>query len=108
MMRTIFDTLKLPERNLHVRQMIALDQRMDVGAAIRIVRGNMARNLAEVILRDKTFFWERSVKAANLSTLEYGADCIILTQSEYTELRREAFAQGVEHACDFMPPRFER
>ena len=51
-MNTIFDTLKLPERNLHVRQMIALDRHMNVGAAIRIVNENMARNLAEMILRD--------------------------------------------------------
>lgn len=102
-MNTIFDTLKLPERNLHVRQMVALDYHMDVGGAIRVVKENMARNIATMILDDKTFFWERPVKAADLITLEYGADCIVLTREEYTQLCREAFAQGVEHARGFMP-----
>lgn len=105
-MNEIFDLNKLPERRLHVRKMIAIDQRMDIGQAISIVKREMATQLSVKILEDDTFFFERGGKSGPYSTLEYGVDCIVLTRDEYAAVQRKSFTEGVQHASGFMRQAF--
>lgn len=103
-MNEIFDINKLPERRLSVRHMLAIDSRMDIGQAIEMSKQKMARQLAQKIIESDQFFWSRGDKIAQFSTLEYGADCIVLTQEEYVELKRNSFKEGIEHSSGFMRP----
>lgn len=103
-MNEIFDINKLPDRRLSVRQVMALDSRIDIGEAIRIAKQQMARQLAQKIIDSDQFFWSRGDKIAQFSTVEYGADCIVLTQEEYAQLKRNSFKEGIEHASGFMRP----
>jgi hypothetical protein len=103
-MNEIFDINKLPERRLSSRCMIAIDSRIDINEAIHMSKQKMARQLAQKIIDDDQFFWSRGDKIAQFSTLEYGADCIVLTQEEYAQLKRQSFKEGVEHASGFMRP----
>ncbi len=101
-MNDIFDANQLPGRRLSVRKMIALHQCMSIDEAICAVKRDMAMQLATKILEGEPFFWSRGDKVAQFSTLEYGADCIVLTTEEYAALKREAFKDGVKHAQGFM------
>jgi len=101
-MNEVFDTNQLPGRRLSVRKMIALNRHMNIGDAVRIVQRDMAMQLATTILEGDPFFWERGDKVAQFSTLECGADCIVMTTEEYATLKREAFKDGVKHAQGFM------
>ena len=101
-MNEIFDLNQLPGRRQSVRKMISMHQHMQIGEAIRIVQETMARQLAQTILESEPFFWSRGDKVAQFDTLEYGADCIVLTTAEYAALKREAFKDGVKHAQGFM------
>jgi hypothetical protein len=103
-MNEIFDINKLPERRLSIRCMISIDSRIDIGEVIHMSKQKMARQLAQKIIDDDQFFWSRDDKIAQFSTLEYGADCIVLTQEEYAQLKRQSFKEGVEHASGFMRP----
>lgn len=107
MMNDVFDINQLPGRRLSVRKMIATQQHMNLGEAVRIVQRDMAMQLATKILEGPPFFWERGDKVAQFSTLEYGADCIVLTTEEYAALKREAFQNGVKHAQGFMAYRHD-
>lgn len=101
-MNEVFDINQLPERRMSVRKMVALHQHMNIGDVVRIVQRDMAMQLATKILESGPFFWERGDKVAQLSMLEYGADCIVMTAEEYATLKREAFKDGVKHAQGFM------
>ena len=105
-MNEIFDLNKLPERRLCVRKMVCLQQHMDIGQAITIVKREMAMQLATKILEDDTLFFECGDKAGPYSTLEYGADCIVLTREEYTAVQRQSFTEGIQHASGFMRPTY--
>ena len=101
-MNEVFDTNQLPGRRLSVRKMISLHPHMEIGEAVMRIQQDMARQLAAKILEGEPFFWSRGDKVAQFSTLEYGADCIVLTTEEYALLKREAFKDGVKHAQGFM------
>ena len=101
-MNEIFDLNKLPERRLWVRKVVALDQRMNIGKAVSIVKREMAMELSTKILEGDTFFFERSGTAGQHVTLEYGVDCIVLTREEYASVQRKSFTEGVQHASGFM------
>lgn len=101
-MNEIFDIHKLPGRMLSVRKMVALDQRFEIDDAVRIVKRDMAMQLATKILEDEPFFCERRDCIKQFSTLEYGADCVVLTTEEYAALKRESFNDGVKHASGFI------
>ena len=101
-MNEVFDINQLPGLRLSVRKMVALHQHMNIGDAVRMVQRDMAMQLATKILEGEPFFWSRGDKVAQFSTLEYGADCIVLTTEEYAALKREAFKDGVKHAQGFM------
>ena len=101
-MNEIFNTNQLPGRRLSVRKMIALHPHMQISEAVRIAQRDMAMQLATKILEGDPFFWERGDKVAQFSTLEYGADCIVMTADEYATLKRESFKDGVKHAQGFM------
>ena len=101
-MNEIFDLNKLPERRIGVHKMIALHQYTDIGEAIVMAKKELAMALATKIMEDRTFFFERGDKIGPCSTLEYGADCIVLTREEYGQLRRQCFKEGVQHATGFM------
>jgi len=101
-MNEVFDINQLPGLRLSVRKMVALHQHMNIGDAVRMVQRDMAMQLATKILEGEPFFWSRGDKVAQFSTLEYGADCIVLTTEEYAALKREAFNDGVKHAQGFM------
>lgn len=103
-MNEIFDINKLPNRRLQVRTMMSLDSRMDISEAVNMAKQKMARQLAQKIVEDDTFFWSRGDKVAQYNTLEYGADCIVMTLEEYAELKRNSFKEGIEHASGFMRP----
>jgi len=103
-MNEIFDINKLPERRLSVRSVFSIDSRMNIGEAIEMCKQKMARQLAQKIIDSDEFFWSRGDKIAQFSTLEYGADCIVLTQEEYAQLKRNSFKEGIEHASGFMRP----
>ena len=105
-MNEIFDLNKLPERRLGVRKMIAIDRRMHIGQAISIVKREMAMQLATKILEGDTFFFERAGLAGPCSTLEYGADCIVLTREEYAAVQRQSFTEGIQHASGVTPQAF--
>lgn len=104
-MTEIFDLSKLSERSFHARKMIAIHDHMDFKEVIHIVKRDMARNIATMILEKKDFFWERGDTLAGVATLEYGVDCIVLTKSELADIQRQSFKQGVEHSYGFMSSR---
>jgi hypothetical protein len=105
-MNESFDLSKHPERRMGVREVIGVDRYTDFGQVIDMVKSNMARNLAEVIIREsKDFFAERSFTVAGISMLEYRVDCIVVTQRELEEIKREAFKKGMEHAVGFSTHR---
>lgn len=104
-MNNVFDMNLLPGRRLSVRKMVALNDLYTVGDAIQIVRQDIVRQLAETILEGPPFFWSREGKSPGFVTLEFGADCIVLTAEEYATLKHKAFRDGVEHAQGFMPAR---
>lgn len=106
-MTEISNIAKLPERRLHVRNVIALQPEMDFGQAIRIVKERMAQALAYKILESQDFFFERGDTIAGVPTLEYGVDCIVLTDREYADMQRASFKQGVEHSRGFMTMRVD-
>lgn len=88
-----------------VREVLTVDAHTSFGQAIEIVKRNMARNLAEVIIRESSdFFSERSSTVAGIHMLEYRVDCVVVTQQELEEIRREAFKKGIEHAIGFAAP----
>lgn len=101
-MNDVFDISRLPGRRLSVRKMVALQQNMKISEVERIVKREMAMQLATKILEGAPFFWERGGKVDQFSTLEYGADCIVLTTEEYAALKRESFKDGVKHAQGIM------
>lgn len=98
----VFDMNDLPGLRLSVRKMICLHAYMDNGEAIRVVKNDMARGLAQKVLETDSLFWSRGGNIHGLSTLEYGIDCIILTPDEYATLKRKAFSDGVDHARGFV------
>ena len=102
-MNEVYDINQLPGRRLSVRKMISLHPHVQIGDAVRIVQEIMARQLAATILEGEPFFWSRGDKVAQFSTLEYGADCIVLTTEEYAALKLKSFKDGVKHAQGFMP-----
>ena len=102
-MNEVFDTNQLPGRRLSIKKMISLHPHMDIGEAVRIAKRDMATQLATKMLEGEPFFWERGGKIEQFATLEYGADCIVLTQEEYVALKRKAFADGLRHATGFIP-----
>jgi hypothetical protein len=101
-MNEIFDINKLPDRRLSARTMLSIDARMDITHAIHMAKEKMARYLAQKIIDDDAFFWSRGDKIAQFSTLEYGADCIVLTSEEYMQLKRSSFKEGIQHANGFV------
>lgn len=101
-MNTVFDINEMPNRRLHVRQMVALHNHMNIGEGIHIVKHDMAMKLAHTILDSKDFFNEIGSLIGGISYLEYNADCIVLTREEYVALKRQSFTDGVEHARGFM------
>lgn len=92
-MNKIFDLSQLPNRRFGVRDCIVTDPRMDIGRAIQIVQHDMARNLAETIMAEDTFFSCDSYPG----TLAYRADVIVLTVAEYADLCHQKFRDGVYH-----------
>lgn len=102
-MNEVFDINQLPGLRLSIRKMISLHPYMEIGEAVMRVQQDMARQLAVKILEREPFFWSRADKVAQFSTLEYGADCIVMTTDEYAALKRETFKDGVKHAQGFMP-----
>ena len=105
-MTEVFDVAKLPERRLSVRRMVALHPSMNFGDAVEIANRDMAMQLATRIMDGEPLFQKRGDYIAGTTALEYGADCIVLTTEEYTEMRREAFEAGLRHAQGFMPKNF--
>lgn len=101
-MNEIFDLNKLPDRHIGVRKMICLDRCTDIGQAIIMAKREMATELATKIMADPAFFFERGDTVGPYSTLEYGADCILLTREEYGAIRRQCFKEGVQHATGFI------
>lgn len=101
-MNPVYSPEKYPDRHLHVREVVALHQHTDVGQAVRIIRNDMARSLAQKIVESPTFFWEKGSVLGGVSYVEYGADCIVLTRQEYLDLQREGFQRGVEHAQGYI------
>jgi hypothetical protein len=100
-MTPVFDLNKLPDRQLYVRQCIAIDSYTNFSEIIPRIKRDMAIQLADMILEKDDFFWERSIEHNSMRTLEYGADCIVITREEYASIRRDAFTQGVNHATGF-------
>ena len=98
----VFDMNDLPGLRLSARKMICLHAHMNNSEAIHVVRNDLARGLAKKVLETDSFLWSRCGNIQGLSTLEYGIDCIILTPSEYEDLRRKAFSDGVYHARGFV------
>lgn len=101
-MNEVFDIHSLPERRLGIRKMVALDQHMHVEDAARIMRHDMAMQLATKILEGGPFFNESREMVGGHAMVEYRADCIVLTTDEYAALKREAFKDGVKHAQGSM------
>lgn len=98
-MKEIFNVDKLPERRLSVRKMIQLERHMDIADAVQIAQRDMAVQLAAKILEGAPFFWSKSDQVAQFLSLEYGADCIVLTTEEYLAMKREAFMSGASTQC---------
>lgn len=101
-MNEVFDINKLPERSLSVRKIVSPHMNMQVGDVIRIIKREMATQLATKIVESRSFFWERIFKEDGFNMVEYGADCIVMTTEEYAELKRESFKEGIKHAQGFM------
>lgn len=101
-MSEVFDLNKLPDRRLGVRKMVCLHQHINIGEAVVMAKREMATELATKIMSDKAFFFERGDRVGPYSTLEYGADCILLTREEYLQLCRQCFKEGVQHATGFI------
>jgi len=99
----IFDINKMPERRLHAKAEIVLQDHQPVGAAIMEIKRNMAFNLVQKILEDKSFFWSNSRKIEGYPVLEYGVDCIVMTEDEFLKVKRDSFEKGIKHALGFMP-----
>ena len=101
---TIFDYNKLPDRRLYISKTISpniLEYEKDLGLSIRLVKEDMARELANVILNNGEFFKHSMDHKYN--TLTYRADCIVMTTEEYAEFAKENFKKGVDHASGFRP-----
>lgn len=104
-MTEIFDLSKLNERSFHARKMIAIHAHMDFKEVIHIVKHDMARNIAAMILEKKDFFWEKGDTLIGVATLEYGVDCVVITRAELADIQRQSFKQGVEHSYGYMSSR---
>lgn len=101
-MNEVFDINKLPERRLGIRKMVALYRHMLVDDAVRVVKRDIAMQLATKIMECEPFFSERRDTVGENTMVEYWADCIVMTTEEYAALKREAFKDGVKHAQGFM------
>lgn len=101
-MTEIFDLRKLTERSFHARKQVALQEFMRVEEAVRIIKRDMAQQLATMILTKEDFFWERADTFAGTAVVEYGVDCVVLTRQELADIQRHSFKQGLEHARGFM------
>ena len=101
-MNKVFDIDELPERRLQIRKMISLNSHLNIGATISFVKQDMAQQLATKIIEGEPFFWSQGDNIANVSILEYGADCIVMTREEFLALKRKSFTEGVEYSRGFM------
>jgi len=84
---------------LSIRTEFALHDHETMGQVLYEVKNKQARQLAEKILSIPKFFELKADSA-------YGAmraDVICLTQEDYTNILRERFKAGVDHARGFMP-----
>lgn len=102
-MNEIFDLKKLPERRVFVSKLIALHKHEDISREIQIIKEEIARRVAEVLLKDQSFFWSKGGQCGGFATLEYGANCIVLTDEEFAEVKRQSFQDGIQHASGFRP-----
>jgi hypothetical protein len=98
-MTPITDTNNLPLLRLRVVQQFATHPHESHGGILNVVRTNIARELAEKIVREEKFF-ELTVENQYWTMR---TDCIVLTQQEYADFAREKFKQGLQHAQGFMP-----
>jgi len=99
----VFDVNKMPERRLHAKAEIVLQDHQPVGAATMEIKRNMAFDLVQKILEDKSFFWSNSREIGGYPMIEYGADCIIMTEDEFLKAQHGSFGKGIKHALGFMP-----
>jgi len=99
-MTPITDTDNLPPLRLGCVQQFAAHKHESVGEIMHMVRGRIARELAEKIVREDKFF-ELHVDKNGYGTMR--TDIIVLTQQEYADFAREKFKQGLQHAQGFMP-----
>ena len=100
-MTKTFDLNAFPDRRLSVRHRVSVTPYTEFSEAIHVVKQQMARQLAQMIMDSKDFFWERGDTVAGHSFLEYGVDCVVLTTSELREIRDQCFKEGVHHVSGF-------
>lgn len=99
MMTEVFSTTDMPTKRLYVKASFALWNTTDLGRAISIGKQNMARQIAEMVVADDTFFKSQG----DGLYVHYFANVIVMTDDELARIQREAFDAGLRHARGFFP-----
>lgn len=105
-MTTITSLREIPDaRRLHVATRIAMNNQLPTEQETRMAKENMARRLAYKILESKDFFNTEieDLAAYGVKTMSIHANCIVLTDVEFTKILQDKFKQGVQHAAGFQP-----
>lgn len=96
----VFRPENLIGRKFSARQTLAISQLIPTEDALRVVKRNLCRLLADEILlggKKDNFFWTRQYQVSGMEFLEYGVDVVVLTRDECRDLERAAFEDGMRH-----------
>lgn len=90
-MKPIFDNAEKTGNTFHSRIIFA-DSDRNFGHDLYVVRENLARQVADAILKDERFFKTESL--AFMGATSVNLDCLVFTPKEYEDLMLAQFQLG--------------
>lgn len=97
-----FDLLNYPSRFLHV-EATTVGHHSGTDAILYSLKERMARQLAELILKDSGVFKISFTNLSGMPVYDVKADIVVLTSQEFADLKRNSFREGAIHAQRFAP-----
>lgn len=96
----VFSDEEMPARRLKINAQMAMRGGMPSGQAIHVMREKMARNIADLIVKEQSIFRFETVRYGG-EYLNITGSVVVLTQDELHTLMRSQFRKGIEHAQGF-------
>ena len=101
-MMDIYDLMRLPERRLHIKQLLAVGGLRHPEGAIQASKEQAAKVLTAKILEQPDFFSTERETVGGIEMVKIESNCIVVTSDEFHAMRRRIFEEAIDHVKRFQ------